>query len=163
MASYESMEMALDQIAFHLTAELGGELDKITHERNDGVVLPLPAMIETAIVPIDKYPAVYVLPARSVPQALTSAGTIADHTVHIEAILANSDQRELQRQRMRYLTAIKRVLLRLHRIELNGAQTAYSCEWQEDDYGDGLPVLDRDSGETVDSVAVRLALQADEA
>lgn len=163
--TYASMELALDQIVYLLELELSVELDKITHERNDLIELPHPYSIKPAIKTIDQYPAVFVLPGMSKPQVLTSAGLIADHIVHIEAILAHDDSEILQRQRLRYLTAIKRVVLkpsRRHMIEVNGSQTAYSAEWLEDDYGDGLPALDQDTGQTVDSAAVRFTLQADE-
>ena len=156
------MELAVDQLVQLLSDELPTELDKITHERNDLIELPHPEAVEPQIEIVDGYPTVFVLPAVSRPQTLTSAGLIADHVVHIEAFLAHDDAAVLQRQRYRYLTAIKRVVLRLHRLELNSTQTAYSCEWLEDDYGDGLPVRDGDTGETIDSVAVRFTLQADE-
>lgn len=156
------MELALDQLVAILQRDMPGELDKITYERADDITLPHPTEIRPEIATVDNYPSVFVLPAMSRPQTLTSAGLIADHVVHVEAFLAHTDSRVLQRQRLRYLTAIKRTVLRLHRVELNSTQTAYSCEWIEDDYGDGLPMRDGSTGETVDSVAVRFALVADE-
>ncbi len=157
------MELALEQIAWHLRDELPLELDKIAHARGDDVVLPHPDRVEAAIFTVDQYPAIFVMPARSTPQVLTSGGLIADHVVHIEVFLAEHDTVVLQKQRLRYLAAIKRVMLRTHDMQLTNAQTAYSCEWLEDDYGDGLPVRDGDTGQTIDSVAVRFMLQSDEA
>lgn len=161
MSSFDKMELAIAQLVHLIESELPGELDVIVHERNDLIDLPHPVQVMTALENVNEYPVVLVLPAQSAPQIDTGFAMIAEHVVHLEAFLSNTDAPELNTQILRYITAIKRVVLRTRTVTLNGAQTAFSATWIGDEYGEGF-ALKGDEEVTINSVAARFQLTSDE-